>query len=1717
MTKVENSNVNNTSEQQKKIKILEKIREEASFRPLVPFLGAGISVSAGFPTIKFVIQYLAKVDFAIHFGVFEDRFPVIREDQQSAMHTYQRHPSKYLEDFGWPNYGQLNADIWDWLAKDGRKNVVKYCKNNLETYENEYKEAQNSRKSGSKYKNLPVLPDLLANDITENYQCATPYMSESTDKKKLELRDHQQAIVQWTLRKELAERENGTTKPLLYRWLLWKRCYFDGNQDRDEPELLYGDWEVLLDRLCEGNFNLVDTLFASFERGLNPTPSHRFLAFLKPKLGMPIILTTNFDSLLERAFQDEGVLPKVFDVHRDAELPSTSLVRQQFSLIKLHGSAYGLRLGERLKYQLETDARNNTLGYIPQDAIVLVMGFNGSERRIMQMLQAIVGEGRFDEENPRLIWVQGPSEPGPLFHELIKASNGAVLECKVGHADTFLEELYFLMTRSSYQSSAKSYSTVPNRPLMIRLKEFTSVNKKEKADKRRPVQLCVGQIQEAEDAPSSNWSSLAGMALANSFGLGYTIIWINLESHHTVEGIIAEFFHRVRVLDPQAPSCVITNMDKDPEAAIKKTLDRISDVFKRGRYILVLDAVESFGRPQMVHHGMTSAENEQKGEFKGQAYNLTKFIKALLRIEKEQDIDDFYWDSYVIVTADKPRLRHRSSNDEVKPDAYLIIEDLVRLLGDIDITKHTHITVRLQPDIGYKDLITDIDIQPEPNPAEKLSICWKFDKKTDSNNAKSKTDSTLKRAEAVLSLLTALRDSPDKGINRDAIEAFICLLSVFRRPRSLPLIHSIIDRWVLRKIRRIRLDDETCEKAHKAITGLLQTISTLPESTNKKDDIGIVTQNHEGGTVWLYREVYETTYDALTEHLRVRDWKNAWVAEQDCPKESNFEQAIIDGILNITWHMYAARSYYVDIFLPSHDIRAFYEYLYHRVSATKIITLLITIIERNDNAPHIIDNLNVYCEILFEGYKLNIKKDIEKETDQLETFAWYASVIGVFDPCGSERREIDLLEKSYDQLNPPANFKTLNLMHNLKVLRRQAVETLLTALNKNKLLFRAVATPDTIIAWSDQFLNLELDCMREIEINGITYGQPDDIKITMDALESQFKKLRFQAWLSKMDYESILKDCLYGDNSNEKVFNKNSLLEECIALKNQKTEKYEFSKIEIETLNKYDGFDDKYKIREIKIEFNKAVDKFKLIPDDLDLFKSVEIKLEKIFLISRCLVERCDQLPIISTHKIEKKLLEIKSQNPDILRRIKKHRRYALELKCRSKFINWFYWEPLLNRENSSDRTKSLNTRGDKKNRLLKNLQDAENDSIQYEDLLRATTETNDDDAKCRSTALTIRARALYLRGHFQQAHHFLDLATTGFLPDRLDHKIYISIVHIVRAELLAISAHEHYYSLSKFDQVRKKLKENYIPFHEIEPEEVKIRKIFDKFKVLPGSHFKEFPKRISDFAKLLLPIANSSLKKIERAEQELRQTETLLRDLSHHNIWLIYLEFGCAQIQIERMLYEIEILFLSWQQLSVTEYLQKSGHLEQKILNVLRRIRNVMDAIPYRSDKWNDMEKERRVRGLLLKGRLLFRIEYGAYMLWRQLFVVGAYYSSLLNCLYRNKGSIHLNEDTTIFDIAEQFIPCLTGLALTGKNAGKYHEQWILWCKAMRFENFSGEENMRTFDLAHSQIEEGKVDESLKSLSLRATIIKSMIAESDDKKIEKMWGIRRDQNKEKM
>jgi len=80
------------------------------------------------------------------------------------------------------------------------------------------------------------------------------------------------------------------------------------------------------------------------EQGLKqPTPAHRAIAKLMANGFCRVVLTTNFDKLLERAIEDEGIAPVVLSTP-DATAGALPLVHQRCCVVKLHGDYLDTRI-----------------------------------------------------------------------------------------------------------------------------------------------------------------------------------------------------------------------------------------------------------------------------------------------------------------------------------------------------------------------------------------------------------------------------------------------------------------------------------------------------------------------------------------------------------------------------------------------------------------------------------------------------------------------------------------------------------------------------------------------------------------------------------------------------------------------------------------------------------------------------------------------------------------------------------------------------------------------------------------------------------------------------------------------------------------------------------------------------------------------------------------------------------------------------------------------------------------------------------------------------------------------------------------------------------------------------------------------------------------------------------------------------------------------------
>ncbi len=825
----------------------------------------------------------------------------------------------------------------------------------------------------------------------------------------------------------------------------------------------------------------------------------------------------------------------------------------------------------------------------------------------------------------------------------------------------------------------------------------------------------------------------------------------------------------------------------------------------------------------------------------------------------------------------------------------------------------------------------------------------------------------------------------NKILSEDSIAAFICLSSFFRRPRTIPMLRSITTRWALRNIDAQKADEQTSDKSHEKVIDILEKITF---NENKMNDMSVFSQRHEGGSIWLYREIHEGTYGALTEYLHKQKWD-----DKDYRTPNNKIAAILDGMVFISWHLAIARTYYVDVFMPTQDIKAFYEYLYHRVTAIRNIALLYEIITMycdKDDWESLIEKTN-HLKVDLHSFTLTNKES--------NNFVLYSCLIGIFSQIPNNGGTLkDSSQKTFTDV--------------LKKLHKNSLETLIAALERNKLLFLAQSIPDEVLSWSKQFLKYEIPCM-----NLPSEEQSSENKPKTDPnnpLEELFLNMQFKAKMSKFYFTEIFCseiDSFQETDNSSFMVNVDDYIKKC---------KKNFIKNCSEKPPK-----------ELLHEFKKLLRKV------------------------RCLI----YLDFNNAHNLAKIIVEqykfLSQKHPSKCSELDPIYREAVALKGKSLIARWPYWKPLLNRELQKPPNDPIS--------FLKKI---EQYSIDYEDTLRITVKTKQEDALHRSSSFALRARSLSLQGHFSEAHHFLDIGSTGLFLESIDHRTNASIIHLVRAELLAMSADKRY------PEDKKNLIKN-------EDETVD---------------------------KKLIRAVNTSLKKINRAEQELSQSEELLQNIAHEKIWLISVEFGWAQVQLERMLFEMELLFLESRSLDEAEYLKKNGALEQLILSTMQRLRNVLDMIPYSSNLWMD-EKPQMTEKAQKNDEyhpMLIKMERMSYSLWKQLFIAGAYYTGLLSEQYNNfvEWNDLCKQDSLFVAIAY-----LNGTAITGTNSQAYQERWKLWCDAMRFKKLG--ENVELNLSLTPNVQSSLSD--LEKLSLRATVIQAMKKECTDEKIDKMWDDRRD------
>lgn len=157
---------------------------------------------------------------------------------------------------------------------------------------------------------------------------------------------------------------------------------------------------------------MTDACFRNLYAGKKPALCHKMLASLANVLRIDLVLTTNFDELIEESFGNSRKPLTVFDVPSNGSLPDAELLKGTRAIIKLHGSRAYIRADYSTDTPPTQEDKARFAEYLTGDSYIgaqfgrhlLVVGCAGQDGRIEGLLK-FVGDRSTPGHPVRIFWI----------------------------------------------------------------------------------------------------------------------------------------------------------------------------------------------------------------------------------------------------------------------------------------------------------------------------------------------------------------------------------------------------------------------------------------------------------------------------------------------------------------------------------------------------------------------------------------------------------------------------------------------------------------------------------------------------------------------------------------------------------------------------------------------------------------------------------------------------------------------------------------------------------------------------------------------------------------------------------------------------------------------------------------------------------------------------------------------------------------------------------------------------------------------------------------------------------------------------------------------------------------------------------------------------------------------------------------------------------------
>ena len=384
-----------------------------------------------------------------------------------------------------------------------------------------------------------------------------------------------------------------------------------------------GDWRALMRILTLGNPALADSLFDRLvHRPGKPSSGHELLALLTESLGWKLWLTTNFDNQIEEALRDQGIEPAVFELADNGPAPDASLFRDTASVVKLHGGTFGLRVDESLDVPLDKENLGRFEKYVPDNALVLVLGYGGGDRRVMSLIDHLARQ-HTNKKLPKILWVSREGIPKNLIESFKLASRlESIKVVNYRSGGYFLRELHARLVER-HPTSRTSYPALPMVPPLRDVPAAAGpappAHGEGTTTGRKRIELNPADSDLSKNSVIVFKCRHAGEALLDRVQEyvrlfnGYNEIWCELADVATVRDMVASLFDEFRRLDPDVtPRALqisrLADQDfaaRERHSAIKKRAGFLAKQFaaamKRGKYLVVILSTGDLGRHPFAH------------------------------------------------------------------------------------------------------------------------------------------------------------------------------------------------------------------------------------------------------------------------------------------------------------------------------------------------------------------------------------------------------------------------------------------------------------------------------------------------------------------------------------------------------------------------------------------------------------------------------------------------------------------------------------------------------------------------------------------------------------------------------------------------------------------------------------------------------------------------------------------------------------------------------------------------------------------------------------------------------------------------------------------------------------------------------------------------------------------------------------------------------------